>query len=279
MTIVLTWFDADNEETVLDDTTGYVSLTGAIGLGAPTPLNTIDPYNAFDGGALVKRRQDVKQVVLPMLVEHATRVETGIGDLARKFRGPGILQWADGTHTRYLRNVVYESGLQGDHSNYNPLWRYVVVSLLALDPWWYESAQSTALSTTGGTPYDANIAYDADIPYDGGDSVSVIVESDDEVFPIVTVDGPATTLTVSSDSLGWSIAAPLAAGQVLTVDTRPSNRGPRLNGGPVDWSLLTAPSRLWTWSAPGTKSIVTGVSGATDQTTIVVQWEPRFLTP
>lgn len=280
MTITLTWTDAQGVVTPLTQANGIVVMRGALGLGAPSPQNSLESYVAFDGSALVSRRRDVKPVTLPLYVRHATRAQTLIGQLASMFQGPGELQYSDGTNTRKLRKVIYDAGLAGDLSGAaSKTWRRVAISLLALDPWWYDTATSALLpASVSPTSFDAAISFDAASPFDGGNSATTVVTGDTEAYPVITITGPVTTLAVTCGGVAWALTAALPAGSVLVVDTRPGSRGPRLNGGSVDWSLLTAASRLWTLPK-GTTSVIVGATGATGATTISMAWEPRFLTP
>lgn len=274
---VLTWVDANGASTVLDGSAGIYWGKGPIGLQAPGPSNIIDDYTTFDGGVLVNRRRSTRGFVLPIYLKHATRVQTLMSQLATMLQGPGKLQYADGTDTRELRQVIYEAGIDGSGTA-NKLQRLLAVSMLALDPWWYGPANSQALSTSAVTAFDAAIAFDSAIPFDGGVGAGVTVLGDAEAYPVITVQGPATSLTVSCGGLSWSIAVALSASDVLVVDHRPGSRGPRLNGGAIDWSLLSEASRLWTLPI-GATSVISGIVGATGATSIVMSWEPRYLTP
>lgn len=274
---VLTWTAADGTVTVLDGSAGIWWRKGPIGLQAPDPTNTIDDYTSFDGGVLVNRRRSVRALILPIYLIHATRVQTVMSKLAAMLQGPGTLQYADGTDTRMLKQVIYEAGIDGSGIA-NKLQRMLAVSMIALDPWWYGPANSQALSTGAVTAFDAAISFDAAIPFDGGVGAGVTVLGDAEAYPVITVIGPATTLTVSANGLSWSIAVALLSTDTLVVDHRPGSRGPRLNGGAVDWSLLTEASRLWTLPA-GSTSVVSGIVGGTGATSIIMAWEPRYLTP
>lgn len=278
MARVMTWTAANGTATVISDGSAGITLRAdPIGLEAPNPSNNVDDYIAFDGGVLVNRRRPVRSVALGLYLEHATRVETVVAQVASMLQGPGELEWADGVNTRSLRQVIYEGGLDGS-GDVNLLQRSMVVSLLALDPWWYGPADSTALSVASPTAFDAAISFDAVIPFDGGASSPVTVTGDTDAYPVITVTGPATTLTVGSGGLDWSINVALIAGDVLVVDHRPGSRGPRKNGGLVDWSLLTQASRLFTL-APGVTSVISGSTGSSGATTITLEYEPRFLTP
>lgn len=281
MTRILTWIDATGAATVLDGSSGFTLLDDPIGLEAANPSNTIDDYVSFDGGALVSRRRPVRQVALPILVQDATRVETAIGILASKLQGPGQLQYSDATQTRTLKQVIYDAGIDGSGLA-TPLTREVVVSLLALDPWWYGAPTVQALSTAAATPFsDAGTAFSATLPFDGGNAIGVTNAGDADAFPVVTLTGPVSTFAVTlgvAGTVGWSIATALLAGDVLVVDSRPGSRGPRLNGGAVDWSLLTESSRLFVIPS-GTTSVISSATGTSGTTSASVSFEQRYLTP
>lgn len=274
---VMTWTDAAGVATVLDGSAGIIARHAPIGLEAPSPVNTIDDYVAFDGGVLANRRRPARPIALGLFLEHATRVETVTAQLASMLQGPGTLQWADDVQSRVLRKVIYEAGLDGS-GDVTLTQRSVVVSLLALDPWWYGPANSQALSTSGVTAFDAAIGFDSLIPFDGGTGIGVTVVGDAEAYPVITVVGPVTTLTVICNGLSWSIASGLSTSQVLIVDHRPGSRGPTVNGAPVDWSWLTEASRLWTLPS-GVTSVITAMTGNTGATSVTMTWEPRWLTP
>lgn len=278
--MTLTWRAADGTETDLDDRTAdFFVVAGPVGLDAPTPVNRVEDFLSFDGGTLSQRRRAVRQVVLPFLVTHATRVQTAVARLVRLLQGPGELVFSDGTTSRYLRNVIYEAGLGGDLSTFSLEGdRRVVASLLALDPWWYGQAEIHALSLGASVAFDAPIPFDASLPFNGGSSESVVVDGDASVFPVITVYGPATEVVLSSAGLSWETVVELDESDVLVVDTRPGSRGPRLNGGAVDWSLLTAASRLWTLE-PGSQTVQVNVVGEGATTAAQIEFAPRYLTP
>lgn len=282
MAMVLTWTSATGTVIAFNahGGIGYTMIRGALGLDAPPTQNTVDPYITFDGSALISRRRNARSVALPLLIKHATRAQTLVSALASALAAGGTLQYADGTVTYTLRNVIYDGGMQGDQREVaSPLWRKVVIDLLALDPWWYGASTSTTIGTGGTTAFSAAISFDAAVPFDGGNTTSVSITGDAEAYPVITAVGPYTTLTVGDAfGLSWSIAAALSASDTLIVDHRPGSRGPRLNGGAVDWSLLTAASRLWTLPA-GSTSVVGSASGTTGASSVSMAWEPRHLTP
>ena len=279
MTRTMTWIDAAGGETnISDGSAGITLLDNPVGLEVPTPTNNIDEYAAFDGGVIINRRRPVRQIALAVYIEHATRVETMIEQVASMFQGPGQLRWTDGLQSRTLKQVIYEGGLDGS-GIFTLRERVPVISLLALDPWWYGAQQSTVIPFAAPTSFDAALAFSSLFPFDGGGSVAVPIDGDGDVWPTFTVTGPETTLTIGSGGITWQLAAPLAAGHTIVVDHRPGSRGPSLDGAPIDWSLLTEASRLFALAAGTGTSVIIGASGTTGASTVTMTWEPRHLTP
>lgn len=268
----LTWIDADGVALPLTPDRGFQVERGLYGLDAPPVMLNTEPVTTDDGSLLVHRRTEQRSVLVPLFVNLPTvHPRQLVGHLARVFRGPGRLQVSDGYHIRELRNVYYEAGLEGDEGRNVAApgaWRKVVVSLLALDPWWYdiEGPQSQDLETAIGIP-----AF-----------TSVTVEGDADALPVWTFTGPWTTCAVGfTVGSGGTIelATGLGPGMVMYVDTRPGELyGPRLDGFDVDWTLLTADSRLPKFPT-GQFTLITSGTGNDSSSSVAVEWGERWLTP
>ncbi len=98
-------------------------------------------------------------------------------------------------------------------------------------------------------------------------------------MPLTTITGPFTTLQVGvAGGETFEITSALSEFDTLTVDAYPGRRGPSLNGGPVDWSLLTPASRLW--ELPKGATVLNAfATGGTGSSAITVAYRPRWLTP
>lgn len=283
MTITITCTTATGTIVELnDEPSGCKVLKGAAGLDAPPVSNNISQYLSSDGGVLVKSRRQVRPIILPLMLTHATRVQSKVATIASALVGPSTITFSDGTVTRSLRNVIYEAGLEGVRSNEmsgGETWRKFAVSLLALDPWWYGASTSVSLTFAAAVGFDAAISFDAAIGFDGSDANPVTVAGDATAFPITTITGPFTTLLVGiAGGQTFQLSAALAAGSTIVVDTSPGNRGPRLNGGAIDWSLLTAASRLWELPV-GASVLNAAATGNTGASLVEVAWRERWLTP
>lgn len=265
-----------------DEPSGCKVLRGVHGIDAPPVNNNIANLLSSDGGVMVKSRRRVRPIVLPLMLSDPVRVQTKVAEIAAALAGPSTITFSDGTVTRELKRVVYEAGMEGDRSNtmVGETWRKFAVSLLALDPWWYGASTSVALTfASAAVGFDAAVAFSGATAFDAIDANPVTVAGDAGAFPIVTIVGPFTTLTVGlAGGQTFTLAAALAAGSTVVVDTNPGNRGPRINGGAIDWSLLTAASRLWELPV-GDNVLLAEGSGSSGASSVEVSWRERWLTP
>lgn len=282
---LFTWIAADGRTTELTPANGYKILAGVTGLDAPPVELYTDARTEGDGSLLVKRRTGIRYVALPIFVDPGSTPRPAVSLLADVFRGPGTLRVSvDGSTFRNLRDVYYETGLEGNEARDQSLpgyWRKVVVSLQALDPWWYANVVAQTVVFGGVVTFNsAAVPFDdPNTPFDGGNATTFTVAGHADAYPVWTLTGPFTTLTLNVNNAGtFQLAGALAAGSVITVNTRPGVRGPSLNGAAVDWALLTAASRLPTFP-PGTTSVVASSTGTTGASSILVEYEPRWLTP
>lgn len=282
--MTLSWIGSDGYTATFDGSSGIEIAAGVLGIDAPPVELSTSPYLSADGSVLVKQRRGIRRLVLPLLFvgEAPTGARAVMAELLRSLVAGGTLRYT-GANTRDLRDVYYESGAgQGNRLQDGGVFVDDVypISLLAMDPWWYGESSVLVLNFGTEVPFDdASVTFDASIGFDGTDTNPVIISGDAEAFPITTIDGPFTTLQVGiAGGLTFELAAPLAAGDRIVVDTRPGNRGPRRNGGDVDWSLLTPESRLWTLPI-GSSVLNAGATGDTGASLIEVAWQQRFLTP
>lgn len=277
----LTWFDAAGVAVELTNLDGAVfARAGAIGLDAAPVEMTTSAYLSASGAALVGRRFPRRRVAIPFHISGSVRDTVQL--LAATFQGPGVLRLTQPDRVRELTNVIYELGLEGaEASGVIGQWSNVVVGLVALDPWWYGESKFVSLNIGAQIDFDdSDVDFDdAATGFDGPSSTGVTVDGHAAVSPVTTIEGPFDSCIIGiAGGQAFELAGPLAAGDAIIVDTRPGSRGPRLNGGAVDWSLLTPASRLWEMPV-GVTVLNSTVSGDDIGSNIEVTFRERWLTP
>lgn len=281
-----------------DGSTGVTMTAGDEGIfDIPVDL-AIDQRVGADGGTLVQARRAPRTVVLNLMIENASSVLPTWGSLMRAFAAGGSLVHTGVNGTRRLRQVnlsVPGRGRTGYDLNYRPVDVFSVV-LVALDPWWYGDAESTSRINLAVNPTqfdDATVLFDdALTPFNGGTSITLLVEGDAPASPWIVIDAyyytgnqSVDSVVVGNGTVDWEMIRPLV-GRVFEVNTFPGLRGPHLGSmftphdpvNPVDWSWLSERSRLF--DLPVGSTVVTfGAVNPSANVTIRFGWESRWLTP
>jgi hypothetical protein len=283
MSTTFSWVTADDETVSLDGSEGIQLLIPVIGLDVPPVERQVEQRVAFDGGVTFRSRVPPRPFSLPLYIDENV---ASLRNVARWFANPagrGTLIATIGGIDRTLENVEYRGGLEGEYAETSGLgWRLVTVDMEAMDPWWQGPVQTTLLNIGAVTTFDnAAVTFDDPLtPFDGGNATILAVSGDTYSFPKFVITGPFTTLVLDGGNQGETVvlAGPLAAGEQIVIDSTPGNRGPMLNGGLVNWNLLTVGSRLWTLVNPS-DTVSSSATGTTGASSVEVRWRNRYLAP
>jgi hypothetical protein len=251
---------------------------GSAGLGSP-PVELVHDKLPFTAGSVLRYTQTQPlEISLPLSVIGSTfaGLQGAVEQVRRWFdtgneRGslPGYLRVTrpqDGVPRQVA--CYYSGGLDGDLRPGGPTWAPLVVALLAPDPYWTAIAPSTA-------SYGAAVV---------GVPQSVINVGDFDAYPVWTITGPASGISINNGTTGkgWTLTANgglgLAAGEVLTVDTRPASlRSTQqvMVGATNHFNKLAAGSSLW-WLAAGSNLFTILASGTSVATAFQLAWLPRY---
>lgn len=274
----LVWTNARGQSIDLNSAP-YRVMRGHTGLNSLPADHRWEDRSTFDGSSIGRRRRGRRSIILPIVILHPTSPQASIRHLMSLLAaGPGTLTSTRTEGARTLTDIEAETPVEGVESGYA---RYVAIPLTAGDPWWYGDLQSQILDIFAVTPFnDATVGFnDPATPFNGGGTTQVPVSGDAPAWPLVVVDGPFSALTIVEVSSGRSLqlAAPLASGERLLIESRPGRRGPWLDGSPVDWSLLTPASRLF--DLPPNATLAVSAAGDTADSRVEVRWRDRWATP
>lgn len=272
----------------LSDLPGVRAL-GDSGLEMPPMSMVEDVIPGQAGSQLREVRVATRDAVLPFFMEQST--ETALRDLLRSLAkrlnpqlGNGRLRHiaVDGT-TRDL-TCRYTGGLEGERvrGQAGPVYRKGALMFRAHDPFWYDATAMSSTFTTGAQP---NFLGDPFLPIKlASDTVlgeqTVSNTGDVEAWPVWTINGPATSITLSNVTTGETLTLPitLTASQSVIIDTRPFQKTVRRNDGTNLYGNLGAGSALWSLRQ-GDARINTQVAGSTVDTFVTLVYSRRFLTP
>jgi phage-related protein len=264
---------------------GWVLQPGAKGLDMPAYNFTQDESPGIDGYAIRQVRASGKEIALPVAfwaddsrAAYLDRRRTLIRSLNPK-RGEGKLTvtQADGA-TRTI-GARYSAGLEGDESldAAGARWCMGVLTFACPSPFW--------LGPEATTEWRAAVAgsFFPFLPLVVGNSqvlgsVTVDNDGDDDAFPVWTVTGPATSVSLTNVTTGevLVLARTITVGDTVVIDTRERQQTALLNGDTNLWGDLSDASTMWALQ-PGLNDLTLTVSGSTSNTRVRMTYQPRYL--
>lgn len=197
-------------------------------------------------------------------------------------RGDGRLRVtaADGT----VREMVcrYSEGMEGEESrdDTGKVFQRAVLVLRAADPYWYDTtAQSQTYNLGPIRTFFPILPLRLASESIFGSQV-VTNDGDVETWPVWTVHGPCTSISLSNDTTGETINLPitLTATQTVTIDTRPFRKTVRRDDGINLYGSLTPTSSLWSLPLGGS-TVTISLPGATGDSYVTLNYARRWLTP
>lgn len=278
------WIDASGGETNLNDWVSVWALKGWNNFhNAPVEISSFEvPQQA--GASYASHRIKTRDVDLPLLIMAQSRRE-----FLEKFRqivaamnvdkGEGRLRIIQEGITRDL-NCRYVSGLQGGTSaaGWSPGSAQVVVTLRALDPFFYPSTPTSYLFESTGESVTffpffplklaAGLIFVTQVINNPGDFIA---------WPVWTITGPCSLVRLYNLTSGYSLEASLSlsSGEQVVIDTRPGYKTVR-QGSTNLFHLLTSTSVLWGLEK-GDNLIEVQLDGSTVDSSASLEFYPPYL--
>jgi hypothetical protein len=284
----LVWIEADGTATTLVEDNGLIVTDGPLGrFFAPMDIAQ-DDTAGLDGALLRNVRSKARDVsfAVAFLGDDRLGVRKQVRAWARRWspaRGDGRLRaiLGDGT-ARELTGVRYWSGMTGDETRSAASANHLsqVVTFRAFDPFWYDTAD-TVRTVAGGN----QTAFFPLLPFhlsEGAIGVANLIDNDGDApaWPIWTVQGPATGVTITNGTTGDVLSMPtvaLTSGQFLTIDTRPLHKAVTRDDGSNLYQYLSADSVMWSLTE-GRNDVTVAVGGSGISTLATVRYRRRWLT-
>lgn len=246
----------------------------------PVTIHTVRVPQA-QGGRFRHARHDERLVTIPVVVPGAAVGRTETRRWARALdplRGEGTLTVVQGEHAGRQIVCAYETGLEQWTEEGYELLGLTTLGFRAADPYWQDAAESSLVATINSTaftwfPFFPLILGSSDVFA----QATINNVGDVDAWPIITVLGPGTDLTLTNLTTGemWQLTGNIAAGATLIVDTRPGHKSARLDGVNV-FGRLSDPSVLWPL-IPGPNRISIGFASGTSASKVTFSWRNRWL--
>lgn len=259
----------------------YVLTTGVLGFGIP-PTQVRISESASAGGVWRNTKRGVRDIDLPIVVTGTDRqdLETKLrrlSNLLQDFNGPTKIRASYSDGTAFELNAHYVGGGDveyGEESNLKMAkW---VISMQAPNPYW-ESVNPVnyTLQMIGGRGLLKGSTSLSQLKLSGqygfGD-VTLVNPGDVVAYPTWTITGPADSVSISQNGVGFTYAGAIAAGEQVVIDT--------FTGTVVDqdgvnrYGNLAAAPKLFPIN-PGTQTVSIAAPGSIDTTVIAGNFKPR----
>lgn len=280
----ITFTDAGGRATELTDwERGWLVQPGTKGLDMPSYAITQDESPGIDGYEVRQVRAQGKTITIPIAFwaddsrdAYLTRRRTLIRSLNPK-RGPGTLTLTQPDGSSRSISALYTDGMEGDESldAAGARWCMTVLTFACPSPYWLgaEVTQDWKTASEG--------AFLPILPVTVGasqvlDTVTVDNDGDDDAYPIWTITGPATSITLTNTTTGQGLVLTrtITGTDTIVIDTRERQQTALLNGVTNLWPNLAGD--LWALE-PDTSQLTLTVAGSTTNTLVHMAYQPRYL--
>lgn len=282
----LQWVDATGAVTAIRGGSGVATAEELTGRFAPSMRFTLATVPLQPGQRFRQVQHGLAEVALPIVFwpASATALRTLLRAWARLLdpvRGDGALRvTAPGGDQRELV-CRYSEGLErlveDDVSDFYGHAR-CVLHFIAEQPYWQDVSDTVASwsVTTAATffPIFPLRLSASEVFAD----VTVTNDGDVIAWPVWTVTGPGSSLILRNLTSGELLSLPttLAAGETVTIDTRPGHKTVTLQDGSNLFGSLSSDSTLWSL-AVGVNAVRIEISATTPASLVALNWRRRWL--
>jgi hypothetical protein len=264
-------------------------LPGMTGFDLPPASAFTVGTPGIAGASYQGSHDDPRPLFIPVYTEGSDRpdvvaVRRAFLESIHHTAGPVTVCVAEPDGFRRYLECIYTSGAEGAEGTDDAglFWANYGLNFTAYDnPYWYGDVV-TPPPWTIGTPSDffpigpALFTLSASQVFGG---TLVDNTGNVETYPVWTLEGPATSLTLSLDGTArvFTINATIADGDSLTIDTDPRSQTVVDSNGDNRWDDVDD-SALDLWALPrGVSAVTVTVGGGSANTKLSMSYQPRYL--
>jgi hypothetical protein len=270
-----------NGEVIDFDFDNYVLNQGMIGFGITPTTIRIEP-SAGVGGVFRHSQRGIRDIDLPITIIGTDRndVQTKLRKLARitqDQRGPMRLRATYSNGEQLFIDLHYTGGAESEWGadTAGQVFCRWVLSTQAPQPFW-ETATAQSFTIAGGATGRGLLPQMTKLLVSSSDALGIVeVQStaDVESYPVWTVNGPVTDLTISSNDQSFTIEGAIGFGEVIVIDTEAKTV---VDGdGANVYNRLGPAPKLFPFF-PGTNTIEVSGTGSDSNTLITAEYALRY---
>lgn len=271
--------------TFTDWQNGWALQPGPRGWDMPTYQIVTDQSPDIDGEYVRSVRGQGKDLILPLAfwsddgrADYLARRRAFIRSLNPKL-GPGTLTVVQPDGEVRTIGCYYTAGMEGDEGldASGRAWTIATVTMHAPSPFWLGAPVSTTWAAPGSGMWLPILPLAVSESQVLG-STTVTNDGDDIAYPVWTISGPATSMTLTNATTGETLVLTqtMSPGDTVVIDTRERQQTALLNGATNLWPNLSAASVMW-GLASGDNQLMLTVAGSTSATMLRLDYQPRYL--
>lgn len=284
----IVWTSADGATAIdlTDEAAGYtVNAAGTAGLRSVAYELTTTRYAGIDGETVNFVHATPNEPTLGLMVraDGEADLRAKIRGLVRAMRpkaGPGTLTVSNETGESRSLTCYCTDGLPGQEDTNSVLvgaWWRAALKFYAPDPWWLGDEQDVSIGLGAPTAFFPFFPLVLSSSTVQGQFTVDLSDSDSPAFPVWTITGPGSSLVLTNNTTGRSltVAASLASGETMVIDTRPDYQSVRRGDGTNLLGSVDGYPDLWPL-AEDVNDITAALNGATSNSRIAGSWQPRY---
>lgn len=271
--------------TFTDWNNGWALQPGPRGWDMPTYQLTVDQSPDIDGEYVRSVRGLAKDIILPVAfwsdngrADYLARRRAFIRSLNPKL-GNGTLTSVQPDGEVRTITCRYTAGMEGDEGldAAGRAWTIVTITLHAASPFWLGGTVSQQWSSPGGGMWLPVLPLAVSQSQVLGATVATN-PGDDIAYPVWTINGPASSVTLTNSTTGESLLLTqvINLGDTIVIDTRERQQTALLNGVTNLWPNLSSSSVLWGLAA-GDNQLQLTVAGSSSASSVRLDYTPRYL--
>ncbi len=264
-----------------NDYSDFILTTGVLGFGIP-PTQVRIAQSASDGGVWRNTKRGVRDIDLPIVIMGTDRqdLETKLrrlSNLLQDLNGPTTIRatYTDGTAYELKAHYVGGGDVEYGAESNQKMARWAI-SMQAPQPYWesvnplnYTLQMLAGRGLLKGTSSLTQLRLSGQ--YGFGD-VTLTNPGDVSAYPVWTITGPANSVSITANGIGFTYNEVIPAGDQIVIDT--------FNGTVTDqnglnkYGNLAAAPKLFAIK-PGTQTVTIAAPGADATTIIAGNFKPR----
>lgn len=272
---------------VTDD--GYILKQGVTGIGIAPVEHEFSSIPSGHGALLRHTRLTERELFFPVFVygdsyEQVDKRRDALFSLLDPVKGPVRVSVQSRTRDSDVRWVeaVYSEGLDGDYgTDFRGYYQHIGLTLKVPSAFWSADPVSRLFQIKPGVkPFISKTSPFFPVILSSSSVAGVFeirVDGDQPVWPVFTVTGPGTDLTIEADGKKLHFEGDIAIGRRITFDSAAGDVYDKNNTNGQLWSKVSLDSDFFQLQ-PGLNKVKITFTGATAESLLELSYTPQYLT-